>query len=80
MCRCDVVYIHGQNQFCGRVFFICCLVSVLLYCCLSFFVSVFEKLYWYIHNAVLCVEYPVSFLTEFHEVECRDGIGLGCGV
>ena len=37
-------------------------------------------MYRYIHNAVVCLEYSVSFLSEFHEVECPDGIGLGCGV
>ena len=37
-------------------------------------------MYRYIHNAVVCLECSVSFLSEFHEVECLDGIGLGCGV
>ena len=56
------------------------LVSVLLYFFLLFFVFVYEKLYRYIVNAVACLEYSVSFLSEFHEVECPDDIGLGCGV
>ena len=37
-------------------------------------------MYRYIQNTVVCLEYSVSFLSEFHEVECPDRIGLGCGV
>ena len=37
-------------------------------------------MYRYIHNAVVCPEDSVSSLSEFHEVECLGGIGLGCGV
>ena len=57
------------------------LVSVLLYFFLSFFVFVYEKLYRYIVNAVVCLEYSVSFLSEFHEVKCPDEMGwvAGCG-